>query len=561
MFRSILQRVPSWSDLVRRYPGYLAAAIAVPVLLLLVVAAVAFSTETRDRTRDAVDREAEGIVFAALLDSDRFIIGRIDMLRVVAQAPELGRDPQDRELNDYLRKVVEASALTAVGVVTTDGYLRAYTDGLPSGPINVGDLSIVSDVLRTRRPAIADRVTISRATGHPTFTVAVPVTSAEGEVIRVLSTPIRLDGSLEESLRFGKLPGLRAVGPLGNMILTGQPISELRPPPNQALLAARAETGRGLLRGRGLMDEPDRLIAWRTSELSGWTMYYEQPIEQAYAGANGNYSDQLLQIAVFVVLALLAVGGTATALQLRAGRVLAAEAVAAQEAQRRHLLVAALSHDINNPMTAIGGYAALIARPSISRERATELAQNLQVQVRRVSRLLASLVDATDEQRPPAAATSEECELVSVVQRLVEDLAKSHDRRVVLHAEAEQVYGQWEQLAVERAIDNLLSNACKYSAPDTEVRVRIARTTTDGRTEAIVEVEDKGIGIPSAELTAVLEPFHRGSNVGSRSGSGVGLASVRQIMEDLGGTVSIRSREGSGTTVSLRLPLVQETEP
>ncbi len=117
----------------------------------------------------------------------------------------------------------------------------------------------------------------------------------------------------------------------------------------------------------------------------------------------------------------------------------------------------------------------LIARPNVSRERSTELAQALRVEVRRMSRLLASLADAVADETPAADASAEELDLVSVVQNFVQEVSVAWARRISVDSCEQNLYGRWEQLAVERAIENLLSNACKYSEPDSEVRVRILR--------------------------------------------------------------------------------------
>jgi hypothetical protein len=73
---------------------------------------------------------------------------------------------------------------------------------------------------------------------------------------------------------------------------------------------------------------------------------------------------------------------------------------------------------------------------------------------------------------------------------------------------------------------------------------------------AAISVADRGLGIPAAELTRVFEPGYRATNVsrGSR-GSGLGLSGVRQIVARLGGSISLQSRMGLGTTVTVRLPL------
>ena len=72
----------------------------------------------------------------------------------------------------------------------------------------------------------------------------------------------------------------------------------------------------------------------------------------------------------------------------------------------------------------------------------------------------------------------------------------------------------------------------------------------------MLTVQDRGIGIPAADLPRVFERFERGRNaVGRIGGSGIGLAATRQIVEQHGGTIEVESREGRGSTFTVRLPL------
>jgi signal transduction histidine kinase len=68
-------------------------------------------------------------------------------------------------------------------------------------------------------------------------------------------------------------------------------------------------------------------------------------------------------------------------------------------------------------------------------------------------------------------------------------------------------------------------------------------------------VADEGLGIPVADVPHVFELFRRGRNVGVIAGTGVGLSGARRIVEQHGGSISLRSREGAGSTISVRLPL------
>ncbi len=119
-----------------------------------------------------------------------------------------------------------------------------------------------------------------------------------------------------------------------------------------------------------------------------------------------------------------------------------------------------------------------------------------------------------------------------------------------------ELVGTWDMPRMERVLDNLLSNACKYSPEGTEVCVALAREETPDGAWGVVRVQDHGVGIPAADLPHVFERFHRAGNVRGRfAGTGLGLPGARQIVERHGGTITVESQEHRGTTVTIRLPL------
>ena len=119
--------------------------------------------------------------------------------------------------------------------------------------------------------------------------------------------------------------------------------------------------------------------------------------------------------------------------------------------------------------------------------------------------------------------------------------------------------GRWDCGRLERALGNLFSNAVKYSPGGGEVAVMIWRERCADGDWAAIAVRDRGLGIPPADLAHVFDRFYRGGNVvGQIDGAGLGLASVHQVVEQHGGTVSVESRVGSGTTFTVRLPLYSQ---
>lgn len=109
---------------------------------------------------------------------------------------------------------------------------------------------------------------------------------------------------------------------------------------------------------------------------------------------------------------------------------------------------------------------------------------------------------------------------------------------------------------MRQLITNLVSNALKYSAADTIVRVSLAKTG-----EVLVfQVQDQGIGIPAADLTYLFEPFHRAANVDAIAGTGLGLTITKEAVELHGGTIMVESQSGVGTTFIVRIPLITSAE-
>jgi signal transduction histidine kinase len=97
-----------------------------------------------------------------------------------------------------------------------------------------------------------------------------------------------------------------------------------------------------------------------------------------------------------------------------------------------------------------------------------------------------------------------------------------------------------------------MDNGCKYS-PDNKVDVRFSYS--DKWIELIFE--DRGIGIPAEDAERILEPFQRGANAISYTGTGIGLSLVNQIIKNHNGTLKISSQVGKGTIVIIMLPAIQ----
>jgi signal transduction histidine kinase len=134
------------------------------------------------------------------------------------------------------------------------------------------------------------------------------------------------------------------------------------------------------------------------------------------------------------------------------------------------------------------------------------------------------------------------------------------DRQIRIESTVPELVGSFDPARLTRVFANLISNALKYSSPDSNVEIRIERDEQPDGSYARIAVADSGPGILSADLPHIFEQFRRGSNViGRTSGLGIGLAVVRDTVRHHGGHVQVQSQEGKGTTVVVTLPLYPDT--
>jgi signal transduction histidine kinase len=230
--------------------------------------------------------------------------------------------------------------------------------------------------------------------------------------------------------------------------------------------------------------------------------------------------------------------------------------------QQKDRFLAAVSHDLKNPLVAIKGQAQL-SRRRLERRGALDPAQALE-SLRRIEESadrLASMVDELlDAARLQMGRTLEldrrPTDLAALARRVAEEYATSARRHIRLVVPEGAVMAEWDGVRLGRVLDNLVSNAVKYSPEDSEIVLTIEREDRDGADWVAVRVRDEGMGIPAGDLPHIFEHFRRGSNVRGRvTGIGIGLAGARTIVEQHGGAIGVESREGGGSTFTVRIPL------
>jgi signal transduction histidine kinase len=226
-----------------------------------------------------------------------------------------------------------------------------------------------------------------------------------------------------------------------------------------------------------------------------------------------------------------------------------------QEEQRLTFL-AGVSHDLRNPLAALRGSTHLL-RPGVplpSEEKVRKTMALVDRQVTRMERMVADLLDASRIESGHLELRLARHDVRPLAEEAVQlYAASSHSHELTLQSLADPLTINCDATRIEQVLNNLISNAIKYSPAGGPIRVTLSRD--DGF--ATLEVADRGIGIASDELESVFTPFRRtGASRETIPGVGLGLWVSRRIVEAHGGSLEVSSELGAGSTFRIRLPLV-----
>ncbi len=223
------------------------------------------------------------------------------------------------------------------------------------------------------------------------------------------------------------------------------------------------------------------------------------------------------------------------------------------EAVRRDF-VANISHELKTPVGALSLLAETVQDASDDPEAVRRFTDRMQTEASRLTALIQDLITLSRIQGAEPMAEPTRVDLGGVVDEALDAVRMPADANGIelVGSGAEGITVLGDEGLLGTALRNLIANAVSYSPKDTRVAVSVAVT----RSTVDISVADQGIGIPQQDLERIFERFYRVDAARSRAtgGTGLGLAIVKHIMTHHRGEVTVWSKEGSGSTFTLRLP-------
>lgn len=215
-------------------------------------------------------------------------------------------------------------------------------------------------------------------------------------------------------------------------------------------------------------------------------------------------------------------------------------------------LLSTVVHELRTPLTSISGQIQLAKRNIRRDPEVLKVAlERAQAQVARMDRLISELLDRS---RIAAGALTLDVgtfDVSAVVGEVIAQHETGEKPQISFEHPKTQVLIRGDAIRVAQIVGNLMTNALKYAPAGSPVRVSL--TVVGG--EALILVEDQGVGVPAEEQGRLFEPFFRGTRTRGKPGTGLGLHISRRLAERHGGRLWLERSTDAGSTFALALPI------
>jgi signal transduction histidine kinase len=222
-----------------------------------------------------------------------------------------------------------------------------------------------------------------------------------------------------------------------------------------------------------------------------------------------------------------------------------------QLTESRKQLLHDISHELRSPLTRMEAAIGLMRQDPA---QTPAMVERIARESGRLDALIEELLTLHRLEAGAVVSRNDRVDVIELLRAIADDAefeAHANSRTVLLDAPGEFVTVVNGEL-IYRALENVVRNAVKFTRPDTAVEIS-AHVATDGA-ELIIQVKDRGPGVPQHKLEAIFEPFTRVEGSEAVRGVGLGLAIARRAVTLHGGRVEAAPRDGGGLVISIRIP-------
>ena len=221
-------------------------------------------------------------------------------------------------------------------------------------------------------------------------------------------------------------------------------------------------------------------------------------------------------------------------------------------------IIRSVSHEFRTPLTAIIGMTEMILNGDVTGERAREYLGIMYREGLRLSKMISELLDISRLEKREFFKVGP-VEIKKIIESIKEgfsDIIEKKEGFIAIKVEGDVSNFTGDQDKIEQMLRNLIDNSLTYSDPG--VRISLIIKKVDDMLE--ITVKDTGWGIPEEDIPHLGEKFYRGTHGEKTKGTGLGLSLVKEIVKLHGGTLSIESKVGKGTSVQIKLPFQRQVE-
>jgi signal transduction histidine kinase len=225
--------------------------------------------------------------------------------------------------------------------------------------------------------------------------------------------------------------------------------------------------------------------------------------------------------------------------------------------ETKDLFTNMIAHELRAPLTAIHGYAGILAEHFKNDDTSHEQAVRIEDSADRLITIVNDLLDVARIQSGKLALQTANVDIspiITTVVRELEVLASQKGSQVSAHLRENAHFAFVDGGRFEQVLTNIISNAIKYTE-----KGQIAVAVTEGRKTIEIRVQDTGMGISSEDQKKLFAPFFRVTNesMSTITGTGLGMWITKQLVELMGGTIGVESIKGVGTHIVVTLPKQQ----